>query len=451
MVVLQFLYVLFIYARLAFYKQKSSNSSNPPVSIIIAARNEADNIYENLPVILDQDYPNFEVIVSDDCSADNSVEVVRELMTKDQRIKLFAHNQRLGMRDNFEFALNQVRPGYVMALGGDDGLVPGCIWRMFQILSSTKRELLTWTPAGFSYSNYEGGKNIFHFRRKRNHGVKLLKSEDFLNKISQSFFYLIDECPMFYMKGVASTTLIDRVKSRTKDHSFYYCPTPDGFSGIVLAGEVEDYAFTYEPLSIGGDTIKSQGRNYFRTDEKSRKEAKLFFNDNIRRTMHAQLASQQYSPLIPLMTADFLLTARDLPGWPGKFTPISFDALIRASFKHIESASFENELLIRELNILKEIARQHGLLDLFNQLLATTKRKVVRTEDVYGFLITRSIRFEGTEIGIHNIFDASLATNFAYNCYNKISFKGIFTFIRNTWGILIRNKKYKSEKLPDID
>jgi hypothetical protein len=200
-----------------------------------------------------------------------------------------------------------------------------------------------------------------------------------------------------------------------------------------------------------GNTIKSQGRNYDRTDKKSREEAQQFFNDNIRRTMHAELASQQYSPLETLMTADYLLTAKDLPGWPGKFAPISFEALIRASFKFIEKSPIENEVLVRELNILKEIAKQHGLLDLFNQLLATTKRKVVRKEDVYGFVITHSIRFEGTELGINNIFDASLATNFLYNFYNKISFKEIIAFIRNTCRILIRKKKYKVEHLPNIN
>jgi hypothetical protein len=319
---------------------------------------------------------------------------------------------------------------------------------MIEICSSTKKELLTWTPAAFTYSNYEGGKNIFYFRRKKNYGVKFVKSEVFLNKIAQTFFYQIDECPMFYMKGVASTVLVDRVRSRTKDHSFYYCPTPDGFSGIVLAGEVEDYAFTYEPLSIGGDTIKSQGKNYGRTDKKSKEQSKQFFNDNLRRTMHAELASQQYSPLQTLMTADFLLTARDLPGWPGKFKPISFETLIRESFKLIETKPFENELLVRELNILKEIAKQHKLLDLFNDLLATTKRKVVKTEDVYGFLITRSVRFEGTELRIHNIFDAALATNFAYNFYNKISFKELIAFFKNTYRVLIRSKQYKQEHLP---
>ena len=423
----------------------------PLFTVIIPQKDRAEYLIHTLRTCTLQDYPNFEIIVSDDWSEDNSVEVVRDLMSKDSRIKLFAHNHHLGMRDNFEFALNQVRPGYVMALGGDDSLVPGCISRMYEILSSTKKELLTWTPAGFTYSDYEGGKNIFYVKRKNNSGVKFIKSEEFLNKIAKTFHYQVDECPMLFMKGVASTVLIDRVKSRTTDNSFYSCSTPDGFSGVVLAGEVEDYAFSYEPLSIVGSTTKSQGRNYDRTDKKSQEEAKQFFNDNIRRTMHTELASQQYSPLSTLMTADYLLTARDLPGWPGKFEPISFDALIRSTFKFIEKSPIENEVLVRELQIIKEIAKHHGLLELFEHLMVTTKRKVVRGEQVYGFVLTNSIRFEGTELGIYNIFDAALATNFVFNFYNRISLKFIVAFIRNTLRILMRSKKYRVENLPNIN
>ena len=116
----------------------------------------------------------------------------------------------------------------------------------------------------------------------------------------------------------------------------------------------------------------------------------------------------------------------------------------------IENSSFENEVLVRELNILKEIAKQHDLSELFNKLMVKTKRKVVIMEDVYGFVITNSIRFEGTELGINNIFDASLATNFVYNFYNKISINEMFLFIRNTLRILIRSKKIRRESLPNI-
>jgi glycosyltransferase involved in cell wall biosynthesis len=423
----------------------------PLFTVIIPQKDRAEYLIHTLRTCTIQDYPNFEIIVSDDCSQDESVAVVRELAKKDDRIKLFAHDHHLGMRDNFEFALNQVRKGYVLALGGDDGLVPGCISRMYEILSSTNKELLTWTPAGFTYPDVEGGKNIFYVKRKKNSGIKFINSETFLNKIASTFFYEIEECPMLFMKGVASTDLIERVKSRTKDNCFYSCPTPDGFSGIVLAGEVEDYAFSYEPLSITGTTTKSQGRNYDRNDKKSREEAQQFFNDNHSRTMHAELASQQYSPLVTLMAADYLLTARDLPGWPGKFEPISFESLIRTTFKFLEKNPIVNDVLVRELNILREIAIQHGLLDLFNQLIISTKRKVVREEQVYGFVITNSLRLDGTEYGINNIFDAALVTNFVYNFYNKMSFKFIVAFIRNTIKILIRSKKYTIENLPNIN
>ena len=63
MVLLQLLYVSFIYARLAFHKEKKIDPPTPDVSVIIAARNESENIFKYLPFILEQDYPNFEVVI----------------------------------------------------------------------------------------------------------------------------------------------------------------------------------------------------------------------------------------------------------------------------------------------------------------------------------------------------------------------------------------------------
>lgn len=426
-------------------------SKYPKFTVIIPQKDRAEYIGATLRTCMIQDYPNFEIIVSDDCSEDNSVEIIQSLSEQDKRIKLFAHKKHLGMRENFEFALNQVKPGYVLALGGDDGLVPGCIWRMYEILHETGKQLLTWTPAVFCYPTpTSNGHSILLVKRKRNKGVKILKSSDFLQKIANTFRYQIDECPMFYMKGVASTEIVDKVKSRTKDSSFYYCPTPDGFSGVVLAGEVEDYAFTYEPLSMGGTTPKSQGQNYRRTDEKSRREAKQFFEDNVRRTMHSQLASQPYSPLVTLMTADYLLTARDLPGWPGKCYEVSFIKLLKETFKLLESSYFEKDVLARELHILYQIAKQHDLEPLFTQLYNNTIRKVIKADDVYGFVISNSIRFDGSELGIENIFDASLPVKFIYNFYNLTSWRFISSVIKNQIDLLRRTRKILKDRLSDI-
>ena len=73
-VLIQLVYVFNFYLRLA-YRRKSNDpqvSSFPPVSVIIAARNESDNLYENLPTILSQDYPEYEVIVVNNQSIDDS-------------------------------------------------------------------------------------------------------------------------------------------------------------------------------------------------------------------------------------------------------------------------------------------------------------------------------------------------------------------------------------------
>ncbi len=55
----------------------SQDTTLPPISLIIAARNESDNLYENLPFILDQDYPLFEVIVINNQSIDDSSQLLR--------------------------------------------------------------------------------------------------------------------------------------------------------------------------------------------------------------------------------------------------------------------------------------------------------------------------------------------------------------------------------------
>ena len=424
----------------------------PRFTVIIPQKNRAEYLVHTLKTCMIQEYPNFEVIVSDDCSDDDSVEVVTKLMKKDPRIRLFAHKEHLGMRDNFEFALNQVKPGYVMALGGDDGLVPGGIFRMYELLKETGKELLTWNTCYYVYPNDDCAKSKFVVQKNTHFETKILKSTDFLNRIAKSFRYLVDECPMFYVTGVASTNLVDRVKSRTPDGKFYYCPTPDGFSGVVLAGEVEDYAYVSEPLSIMGTTQKSQGKAYHKTDEKSRSAAEEFFKDNLRITMHKDLASQPYSPLMPLMTADYLLTARDLPGWPGKFQMFSFEDLIKKCFNFLSRSSFENEVLVRELKIIEAIAKQHNCEVLFNELLEKTKRVYVKDDLFTGFLISRNaVMFDADELGMKNIYDASLAVPFATRFYNQVTWNFFMSFIKRSISAFIRSRRKITETLPKIN
>ena len=87
-----FLYQAYFYLRymkgVLAYKNKIRKNKvrfsdqKPPVSIIICARNEEENLRKKLPFVLEQDYPDFEVIVVNDSSVDESDYVLEELKTK---------------------------------------------------------------------------------------------------------------------------------------------------------------------------------------------------------------------------------------------------------------------------------------------------------------------------------------------------------------------------------
>ncbi len=84
----QLFYFVFYYLRLANYKKQPAIPEHlPPVSVIICARNEDINLKKNLPQILAQDYPNFEVIVVDDNSEDGTTEYLFFLSQKEPRLK----------------------------------------------------------------------------------------------------------------------------------------------------------------------------------------------------------------------------------------------------------------------------------------------------------------------------------------------------------------------------
>ena len=87
--VLHFLYLLFFWLRLMLHKDNTDvNTALPPVSVVIAARNEADNLEAFLPVILGQRYPEFEVIVINDRSWDRSRDMLKDMSDTNNKLKI---------------------------------------------------------------------------------------------------------------------------------------------------------------------------------------------------------------------------------------------------------------------------------------------------------------------------------------------------------------------------
>tara|TARA_Y200000002_G_scaffold154909_1_gene128134 strand:- start:2169 stop:3263 length:1095 start_codon:yes stop_codon:yes gene_type:complete len=84
----QLFYLFYFNSRLLISNEKHIDSFNPNISVIICARNEEKNLKDNLEKFLNQDYDNYEVIVVNDRSWDNSLEYLNNLKTKYLKLKV---------------------------------------------------------------------------------------------------------------------------------------------------------------------------------------------------------------------------------------------------------------------------------------------------------------------------------------------------------------------------
>ena len=78
-------YYIYFFVRIILIK-KNNSSFNKPISIIICAKNELNNLKNNLQFILDQNYSNFEVIVVNDQSSDDSINFLNKLAKKNKHL-----------------------------------------------------------------------------------------------------------------------------------------------------------------------------------------------------------------------------------------------------------------------------------------------------------------------------------------------------------------------------
>jgi glycosyltransferase involved in cell wall biosynthesis len=104
--IIQMIYYWSLYSRLAFYRIKTKATVQPPVSVIICAKNEYQNLLHNLPLVLEQDYPDYEVIVVNDASDDDSVELLNSFSRKYKHLRIFDLERNLNFFSGKKFPLS---------------------------------------------------------------------------------------------------------------------------------------------------------------------------------------------------------------------------------------------------------------------------------------------------------------------------------------------------------
>jgi glycosyltransferase involved in cell wall biosynthesis len=97
------------------------------VSIILPTYNRGKIINSCIDSVLNQTYDKFELIVTDDCSTDETRLVVTELAKSDNRIKYFKNEKRMGLPGNRNSGLSKARGKYVFFIEDDIIVEPKCV------------------------------------------------------------------------------------------------------------------------------------------------------------------------------------------------------------------------------------------------------------------------------------------------------------------------------------
>ena len=107
----------------------------PAVSVCIPTYNGAPWLREAVESALSQDFSDLEVVVCDDASSDDTVEVARQF--GDPRVRVIANRDRVGMARNWNRSVLASSGAHIKFLMQDDRLAPGCVRRMLEVFGES--------------------------------------------------------------------------------------------------------------------------------------------------------------------------------------------------------------------------------------------------------------------------------------------------------------------------
>lgn len=127
----------------------------PPVTVGIPTRNGARTLRYALRSACDQDYPNLEIVVSDNASEDDTPSVAAEFASKDPRVRVVTHENPLTMLQNHRAVWRESRARYFVWLADDDLIGARFVSRCVEAMEAAPGAVLAFGKL-IAFTDYEG-------------------------------------------------------------------------------------------------------------------------------------------------------------------------------------------------------------------------------------------------------------------------------------------------------
>ena len=123
------------------------------ISIIMAAYNAEKTIEQAINSVLSQTYTNFELLVVNDCSKDRTVELVKDIVAKDSRVRLISNVKNSGVSYTRKHGLEEAKGDWIAILDSDDAWEPEKLEKQIELQRRTNADLLF---TGSAFMDSEG-------------------------------------------------------------------------------------------------------------------------------------------------------------------------------------------------------------------------------------------------------------------------------------------------------
>jgi len=252
--------------------------SNIKFSIVIPTRQRHETLGAAIKTVLNQPYSNFELIISDNYSTIETLEVVSQF--PDNRLRYFRTPKVLSMSNSWEFALSKVTGDYVILFGDDDGLMPYALADLADLINAHGFEVIHWERIYYSWPNIvpECYANMLT--------IHLLNVNRVIS--SNSVIYPIGKGSAAYTKlpelynSAVKVSMISEMRQKTG--RIFHSIIPDIYSGFALAFLAKQYLSVGKPMTINGGSAKSNGTNYFFSENNM--ISKEFLSDELNQDFH---------------------------------------------------------------------------------------------------------------------------------------------------------------------
>jgi glycosyltransferase involved in cell wall biosynthesis len=113
------------------------------ISIVITAYNMGKFLEDTLDSVIKQTYNNIEVIIVEDCSTDNTKEIIKKYQTQDDRIKVIYHKENMGAGWGRRHGIEASTGDYFITVDGDDWLDPTFIESLVKRAEETDADIVS--------------------------------------------------------------------------------------------------------------------------------------------------------------------------------------------------------------------------------------------------------------------------------------------------------------------